>query len=83
MKCVITFYNHFGAVRYKKEAERSGWKVQLSPVPRSLSSSCGTCVFCDTMDADPRERITDEMEQIAVTAESGDGYRTIWRAEES
>ena len=78
MKCVITFYNHFGAVRYKKEAERSGWKVQLSPVPRSLSSSCGTCVLCDCGSDDPMQYITDEMEQIAVM--ENDRYRTLWRA---
>lgn len=81
MNCVITFFNHFGAVRYKKDAERSGWKVQLSPVPRTLSSSCGTCVFCDSGSDDPLEHITDEMEQVAV-CESG-GYRVIWKAEES
>ena len=78
MKCVITFFNHFGAVRYKREAERSGWKVQLSPVPRSLSSSCGTCVLCDCGSDDPMQYITDEMEQIAVM--ENDRYRTLWRA---
>jgi len=81
MNCVITFFNHFGAVRCKREAERSGWKVQLSPVPRSLSSSCGTCVFCDSGQEDPLQFITDEMEQIAVPDEGG--YRTVWRAEGS
>ena len=81
MNCVITFFNHFGAVRYNREAERAGWKVQLSPVPRSLSSSCGTCVFCDSGTDDPLKFTTDEMEQIAVEEETG--YRTVWRAEES
>ena len=81
MKYVITFFNHFGAVRYRKEADRFGWKVQLSPVPRMLSSSCGTCVFCDAGDDDPLKFITDEMEQVAL--ETADGYRILWKAEES
>ena len=78
MNCVITFFNHFGAVRYKREAGRFGWKVQLSPVPRALSSSCGTCVLCDCWSDDPMQYITDEMEQIAVM--ENDRYRTLWRA---
>ena len=81
MNCVITFFNHFGAVRYKNEAGRFGWNVQLSPVPRSLSSSCGTGVFCDTGNDDPLGFITDEMEQVALP--DGGGYRIIWRAEDS
>jgi hypothetical protein len=81
MKFVITFFNHFGAVRYKREAGCFGWKVQLSPVPRALSSSCGTCVFCDCGADDPLKYMTDEMEQIA--REEGNGYHILWRAEDS
>ena len=41
---IITFYSHFGAMRYRKEAEQAGLRAILMPVPRYLSSSCGTCV---------------------------------------
>ena len=62
---IITFYSHFGAMRYKKEAEQSGLKAQLMPVPRFLSSSCGTCVrlkdVCDTV---PKPSHPDEVEMI-------------------
>ena len=78
MNCVITFFNHFGAVRYKREAERSGWKVQLSPVPRSLSSSCGTCVKYTAPEPlyDPAH---DEMEQT-VRCEADGSYTLLWKA---
>ena len=44
---IVTFYSHFGAMRFKKELEASSIRVSLMPVPRFLSSSCGTCAaFC-------------------------------------
>ena len=39
---VATFANHFGAMLFKKAV---GAGCKLRPVPRSLSSSCGTCAF--------------------------------------
>ncbi|MFC2821638.1 MAG: putative Se/S carrier-like protein [Sphaerochaeta sp.] len=37
---VATFANHYGAMLFKKTV---GAGCVLRPVPRSLSSSCGTC----------------------------------------
>ena len=39
---VATFANHYGAMLFKKNV---GAGCTLRPVPRSLSSSCGTCAF--------------------------------------
>ncbi len=39
---VATFANHFGAMLFRKAV---GKGCTLRPVPRSLSSSCGTCAF--------------------------------------
>ena len=39
---VATFANHYGAVQFRKTV---GAGCTLRPVPRSLSSSCGTCAF--------------------------------------
>ena len=39
---VATFYSHYGAMLFKK---RIGDSCYLAPVPRSLSSSCGTAAF--------------------------------------
>ena len=38
---VATFHNHYGAMMFRKRV--SGAK--LAPVPRALSSSCGTAAF--------------------------------------
>ena len=39
---VATFANHYGAMVFRKSV---GAGCTLRPVPRSLSSSCGTCAF--------------------------------------
>ena len=39
---VATFANYYGAMLFRKTV---GAGCTLRPVPRSLSSSCGTCAF--------------------------------------
>ncbi len=39
----VTFYSHYGAIQFKRKMEARGVDVTLMPVPRFLSSSCGTC----------------------------------------
>ena len=77
---IATFYSHFGAMRCKKECDEAGISARMMPVPRMLSSSCGTCVRIEAeeMNAIPR---TEESEQIA--AEEAGGYRILWKAGES
>lgn len=43
-KYIATFFSHFGAMRFQREIKAYGIKGIVKPVPRSLSSSCGTCV---------------------------------------
>ena len=75
-----TFFSHYGAVRCKKLCEKTGIPARMMPVPRTLSSSCGTCVRmeADSPDLLPR---TEESEQLAL--EQADGYLILWRAEGS
>ena len=79
MKYIATFYSHFGAIRFKREAAEGVTNIELRPVPRNLSSSCGTSASFEadesfTFMEDP----TEEIEQIvAVTVE---GYRTIFES---
>ena len=76
MTCIATFYSHFGAIRFKRACDQQGWRAQVMPVPRNLSSSCGTCVrFEGECPASPPQ----EVEQI-VACES-DGYTMLYRAE--
>ena len=55
---ITTFFSHYGAMRYKKKCDEYQIKAKLMPVPRNLSSSCGTCVVL----SDPS--VMDEIEQI-------------------
>ena len=75
MTCVATFFSHFGAIRFKRQCDAQGFPASLMPVPRSLSSSCGTCV---RFEGEPPDAISDEVEQ--VVEETPEGYRTLYRA---
>lgn len=80
MICIATFFSHFGAMRCKKQCDETGITAKMMPVPRSLSSSCGTCVRLETEDPYTLPR-TEEMEQIAI--EQPNGYHIIWKADNS
>lgn len=41
---LATFFSHFGAVRFGRQLRDLGADHTLMPVPRRVSSSCGTCV---------------------------------------
>ncbi len=41
---IATFFSHFGAIRFHKDLKAVGLTGKLMPVPRRVSSSCGTCV---------------------------------------
>ena len=78
MICIATFFSHYGAMRCKKMCDKTGITARMMPVPRMLSSSCGTCVRMETEDPDSLPR-TEETEQLAL--ELPEGYRIIWKAE--
>lgn len=81
MEYIATFYSHFGAVRYKKMCQAAQMKAKMMPVPRDLSSSCGTCVRYEGAQACPGDGYPEEMEQIVQVTENG--YLSIYRAAES
>ena len=71
-KYIVTFCSHFGATQFKNEYEGMGVNVTLMPVPRYLSSSCGTCAMVETDDfVMPEDR--EEIEQIVHLSNSKDG----------
>lgn len=45
MRYVATFHTHLSALRTQKKLAQAGVQARLAPVPRKLSSSCGTCVL--------------------------------------
>ena len=75
---IATFFSHYGAMHCKKLCDQASLPARLMPVPRKLSSSCGTCVRIEAADAERIPR-TEESEQIAL--EESDGYRILWKAE--
>lgn len=41
---IATFFTHYDAMQFKRQLEKAGAEGTMCPVPRWLSSSCGTCV---------------------------------------
>lgn len=78
MYYIATFYSHFGAMRFKRET--TGIKApRLMPVPRKLSSSCGTCVrFEGPADFTFTHDESGEIEQIVREVDGT--YECIFRA---
>ena len=56
-------------------------KAKIMPVPRDLSSSCGTCVLCEGELIDEQKIHQDEVEQIVELKENK--YHLIYKAENS
>lgn len=78
---IATFFSHFGAVRFQHLCVERGWQAQLRPVPRSLSSSCGTCVVFQAAVLEAAESLqTPELEQLVL--QCGDGYEVVYTAAE-
>ena len=75
---IATFFSHFGAVRFQRLCVERGYEAQLAPVPRRLSSSCGTCV---KYEGECPEATPKEVEQIVAVMD--DGYKQLYRAENS
>lgn len=72
---VATFHNHYGALLFKK---KTGEKCYLKPVPRSLSSSCGTAAFFSLPFS--LDMVNEYLE--AVYAFDGVTYRRIYGEEQ-
>lgn len=72
---VATFYTHYDAILFHKQLQARGVNAELAPVPRALSSSCGTCVrFCCAPEVVPTLPHQDA-EQLARA--ENNTYRTI------
>ncbi|MEG1501268.1 MAG: DUF3343 domain-containing protein [Clostridiales bacterium] len=56
---LATFHTHLAALRTDRRLQGKGLKTQMMPVPRKLSSSCGTCLRYDAEEAHLAEMDTD------------------------
>ena len=46
VNCYITFHTTYSAIRAEKVLKSSSLEYRMVPVPRSISSSCGTALLC-------------------------------------
>lgn len=80
---IALFYSHFGATRYSRLLTNAGWENRMCPVPRSLSSSCGTCVRYAGPAPCPMQDIPEEVEKIVEVHEGEDPrYVTVYEFED-
>ena len=80
MTYIATFFSHFGAIRYKRLCDQAGYPARTMPVPRALSSSCGTCVRCEGGFVAPTGVCAEEVDRIVEMRE--DGYVIVYNSEE-
>lgn len=50
MNYIATFYTHVAAMFTHRTLKQHGISSRMGPVPRALSSSCGTCVLYQSED---------------------------------
>lgn len=78
MRYVATFFSHFGATKFRRLCRERSVACELAPVPRALSSSCGTCAFFDASPLAEGEGWPEEVELVAEVA--GTGFTTLFDA---
>lgn len=64
---------------FKKKCDKEGYPAVIMPVPRNLSSSCGTCVKFTGTAEKARNWNSDELEQLAQVLENGT-FQVIWHS---
>ena len=82
MTYIATFYSHFGAICFQKLCETHRIPARLMPVPRTLSSSCGTCVRFEGGEPFPGGKAPEDAEQMVEILSDGT-FRPYWTAEEA
>lgn len=77
-----TFVSHFGAMRFCRQCASVGWDARLMPVPRALSSSCGTCVRYEAPAGELFPPGGVHLDELELVAREEDGrYVTVWEHE--
>ena len=74
---IATFHTHLSAMRTQRALTQAGYTAALAPVPRRLSSSCGTCVRYTAPEGDPLLGFMDrDMESVVLCLENG-GFQLL------
>lgn len=72
---VATFFSHYGALSFSKRLESEGMTAKMMPVPRRVSSSCGTGVRLET-DRDVNGLVTEDVDKVFRL--DGDVYTLVF-----
>ena len=73
---VASFHTHVSALMTCRAMEQQGVSARMAPVPRKLSSSCGTCVLYTAADHCPR--CLDEDAERVWEITGPEQYRLVW-----
>lgn len=65
-----TFHTHLAAMLTERSLRNAGLEARMAPVPRALSSSCGTCVFYAAEDGSAA-LLDEDWEAVYLQTESG------------
>lgn len=64
---IATFHTHLAALKTHRSLTKAGITARMAPVPRKISSSCGTCVFYTA--PEPSYELLDGDTESVYTAE--------------
>lgn len=84
MDYIATFHTHFAAVSFARLLKGTDMKPQFMPVPRKLSSSCGTCVrfiYNGDILEYAKEMEQDDLDTVYLV--EGDEYIAKYKVEEN
>ena len=80
MQYLATFHTHFDAMRFARECKKKEIYNEIKPVPRRVSSSCGSCVVFEKNKDELKDYITTSMEAVYQVTESG--YELMYQEQE-
>nr|WP_297173861.1 DUF3343 domain-containing protein [uncultured Agathobaculum sp.] len=75
---IATFHTHLSAMLTFRALQKAGHPAKMQPVPRTLSSSCGTCV---RFSAENDCRALLDLDAEALYSVLGDDYHPLWQDE--
>ena len=75
---LATFHTHLSAMLSCQSLTGAGIAARMTPVPRKLSSSCGTCVRYEA-DSDHRSLLDGDAEAV-YQVDSSD-FQLLWEAD--
>ena len=76
---IATFHTHLSALMTCRKLTALGVAARMMPVPRKLSSSCGTCVIYTSVD--PHLEIMDEDVEGVYEVTGKEQYRLLMENE--